>query len=184
MCNRQPTHPKLGLHCLLFTSAWVFTISRQVCEEQKSTSQCLVSTLCSLEEQVMCNVCKLSLRLGFRILVSEPSKGKKKNLIFICFGPCLGSNDDGNRVEMGRQGRKGCLLFGGLRDCESWVSKMALRHCMCKLWSVCLGCVHLLEPVTAGQTMHSCFGRAERACHLILWPEQEYVCLLPYVPHP
>lgn len=59
----------------------------------------------------MCNLCKLFLQLGLRILVNEPSK-RKKNLIFICFRPYLGSKDDGDRVEMGRQGRKGCPLFG------------------------------------------------------------------------
>lgn len=34
------------------------------------------------------------------------------NPIFICFGPYLGSKDDGDRVEMGRQGRNGCPFFG------------------------------------------------------------------------
>lgn len=37
---------------------------------------------------------------------------RENNLIFICFRPYLGSKDDGDRVEMGRQGRKGCPFFG------------------------------------------------------------------------
>lgn len=55
---------------------------------------------------------KLFPQLGLRLLVNEPSKGKKKILFSSVSDPTWGSKDDGDRVEMGRQGRKGCLLFG------------------------------------------------------------------------
>lgn len=44
---------------------------------------------------MICNLCKILLELGLRILVNEPSRGEKP--LFICFGPCLGSEDDGSR---------------------------------------------------------------------------------------
>lgn len=44
---------------------------------------------------MICNLCKILLELGLRILVNEPSRGEKP--LFICFGSCLGSEHDGNR---------------------------------------------------------------------------------------
>lgn len=44
---------------------------------------------------MICNLCKILSELGLRILVNEPSIGEKP--LFIYFGPCLGSENDGNR---------------------------------------------------------------------------------------
>lgn len=80
--------------CFLFNGD--STVSCQSTRKMwKNINQCLLSTLCSLRKKVICNLCKILLELGLRILVNEPSRGEKP--LFICFGPCLGSEDDGNR---------------------------------------------------------------------------------------
>lgn len=75
--------------------------------------------------------------------INEPSIGEK--LLFICFGPCLGSDDDGSR----ETGYKGCLAS---RVSQPWVSQQALSDAMY------LGRMYLLKPVRAGQaTVDCCF---------------------------
>lgn len=86
----------------------------------KTISQCLLSTLCSWRKKVTCNLCKILLELGLRILVIEPSMGEKP--LFICYGPCLGSENAGRR----ETGYKRVPTLWGSKDLGSlsWLSPM------------------------------------------------------------
>lgn len=84
---------------------------------------------------MICNLCKILLELGLRILVIEPSVGEKP--LFICFGPCLGSENDGNR----ETGYKRVPTLQGLKTLELSAGSDA----------VYLGRMYLLKPVKAGQ---------------------------------
>lgn len=85
---------------------------------------------------MVCNLCKILLEWGLRILVNEPTIGEKP--LFIYFGPCLGSEDDGNR-------ETGYKRVPTSQGPEALDPSLALRD------AACLGCAHLLGPAGARQ---------------------------------
>jgi len=91
---------------------------------------------------VICNLCKILLELGLRILMSHQ---EEKSLFSSALDLAMGLR----MMEIGRQGTQGCRLF---RVYRLWISQLALFDAMY------LGCMHLLKPVKAGQaTVNCCF---------------------------